>query len=190
LIPVKSSLCPGRLRFRKILFFAATTGCIDDFASGPGVLGSFDDVRRSHPPGDYGIALAVGYTCLDARWQAWQKVRDAGYAVPALVHPHAYVAGSAHVGEGAMLMAGALVDVRARIGDIAVVWPGACISHDSVIGHNCFVSPNATVCGYVALGPHSFVGAGAAIVDHCEVPPHARIKMLDRYTGARASGKS
>ena len=160
-------------------------GCIDDFASGSGVLGTFDEVQQSHPPGEYAIALAVGYTNLEARWQAWQKIRAAGYAVPALVHPRAYVAGSARVDAGAMLMAGALVDVRARIGEIAVVWPGACVSHDSAIGNNCFVSPNATICGYVELGEHSFVGAGAAVVDHCTVPAGTRVKMLSRYTGAK-----
>lgn len=158
-------------------------GCIDDFATGPGVLGSFDKVQRTHPAGEYGVALAVGYTRLDARWEAWQKIRAAGYATPALVHPRAYVARSAHVAAGSMLMAGALVDVRARIGEAAVLWPGACINHDSEVGNNCFVSPNATLCGYVKLGDHSFVGAGAAIVDHCEVPSQTRIKMLSRYTG-------
>jgi len=160
-------------------------GCIDDHASGPGVLGTFGEVLRSHPPGEYGIALAVGYSNLDGRWQAWQRIRAAGYATPALVHPRAYVARSAEVGAGAMVMAGAIVDVRARIGEAAVLWPGACINHDSSIGQNCFVSPNATVCGYVELGEHSFVGAGAAIVDHCAVPPRTRIKMSSSYTGAK-----
>lgn len=160
-------------------------GCIDDFASGAGVLGSFEEVRRSHAPGEYGIALAVGYANLAARWEAWQKLRAAGYAVPALVHPRAYVARSARLADGAMVMAGAVVDVRARIGEASVLWPGACISHDSVVGNNCFVSPNATLCGYVELGEHSFVGAGAAIVDHCAVPQGTRIKMLSRYTGEK-----
>jgi sugar O-acyltransferase (sialic acid O-acetyltransferase NeuD family) len=156
-------------------------GFIDDFSTGPGILGTLTEVQRSHPPADFGIALAVGYAQLDARWDAWQRLLAAGYAAPALVHPHAYVAKSARIGAGAMLMAGALIDVRAQVGDIAVVWPGACVSHDSFIGNNCFISPNATVCGYVELGANSFVGAGAAIVDHCKVPSGTRIKMLSRY---------
>lgn len=159
-------------------------GCIDDFSVGPDVLGTFEDVRKTHPPGDYGIAIAAGYSNLPARWEAWQRVKAAGYVAPALVHPRAYLARTAHVEAGAMLMATSTVDVRARIGEITVVWPGACISHDCLIGDNCFVSPNATVCGYVELGSNSFIGAGAAIVDHCKVPDASRIKMLTRYTGA------
>lgn len=160
-------------------------GYIDDFSSGPGILGTLSEVQKSHPPHDYRIALAVGYAQLDARWAAWRRVLAAGYSAPSLIHPRAYLAKSARIGPGTMLMAGALIDARARIGEIVVVWPGACISHDSSIGNNCFVSPNATVCGYVNLGANSFVGAGAAIVDHCDVPAGTWIKMLGRYVGAR-----
>ncbi|MDB5934859.1 MAG: hypothetical protein JWQ01_2203 [Massilia sp.] len=161
-------------------------GLIDDFSAGPRILGTLDAVRKTHPPQEYGIAFAVGYSQLAARWTAWQRVLAAGYAAPPLVHPRAYLARSASVGAGTMVMAGALVDVRATVGEIAVVWPGACISHDCVVGENTFISPNATLCGYVDLGAHSFVGAGAAIVDHCTVPPSTRIKMLTSYVGKRA----
>lgn len=161
-------------------------GFIDDFSPGPRILGTLDEVQKTHPPRDYGIAVAVGYSQLAARWTAWQRVVAAGYVAPALVHPRAYVARSASVGQGTLLMAGALVDVRAKIGEIAVVWPGACVSHDCVVGENCFISPNATLCGYVELGSHSFIGAGAAVVDHCVVPPSTRIKMLTRYIRTKA----
>lgn len=161
-------------------------GLIDDFSQDNKVLGTLDQVAQTHPPSEYHIALAIGYGNLAARWQVWQRVKSAGYSAPALMHPRAYVANSAALGEGVMVMAGAIVDVRARIGDTAVIWPGACINHDSVVGENCFVSPGAILCGYVTLGAHSFVGAGAAIVDHCSVAPHTRIKMLERHTGAGA----
>lgn len=161
-------------------------GFIDDFTQGAQIVGSLEEVRLSHPPGEYGVALAVGYNNMPARWEAWQRIRAAGYAAPALVHPRAYVAGSATVEDGAMLMAGSIVDVRARIGEIVVAWPGSCVNHDCVVGANCFISPNATLCGYVNLGAHSFVGAGAAIVDHCDVPPSTRIKMLSSFLKAPA----
>ena len=52
-------------------------GFIDDFA--PNVLGTFEQVCKSHPPQDYGMAIAIGYTHLEARWKVWNKVRAAGY---------------------------------------------------------------------------------------------------------------
>lgn len=155
---------------------------VDDVRSGPGVIGTLAQVARSHPPGEYGMVLAIGYSNLPGRWAAWQRVRELGYALPALIHPRAYVADSACVEEGAMIMAGAIVDVRAVIGEAAVLWPGACVNHDAAIGANAFVSPKATVCGFAEVGAHSFIGAGAAVVDHARVPEGSFVKMLGRWT--------
>jgi sugar O-acyltransferase (sialic acid O-acetyltransferase NeuD family) len=158
-------------------------GMVDDFNAGPGILGDFTAVTRTHPPSGYGIAMAIGYSNIPARWAAWERIRSAGYRAPALVHPRAYVADNARIGEGAMVMAGAIVDVRAEIGGLAVLWPGACINHDTKVGSNTFISPNATLCGFAQVGAHSFIGAGAVIVDHGQVPEASFIKMLARYTG-------
>jgi sugar O-acyltransferase (sialic acid O-acetyltransferase NeuD family) len=158
-------------------------GMVDDYNSGPGILGKSDSVVHSHPPSEYGVAMAIGYSNIPARWAAWEKIRSAGYRAPALIHPRAYVADTVRVGEGAMIMAGAIVDVRAEIGDLVVLWPGACVNHDVKIGPNVFISPNATLCGFSHVGAHSFIGAGAVIVDHGQVPETSFIKMLSRYTG-------
>jgi len=158
-------------------------GMIDDFNSGPGTLGCFDVVKAKFPPSEYAIAVAIGYSNISGRWQAWKRVRADGYQAPRLVHPRAYVADTAFLGEGCMIMAGAIVDVRAEVGALGVVWPGACINHDTKIGANTFVSPNATICGSVEIGPHTFVGAGASIADHSKVPASSFIKMLSAFRG-------
>jgi sugar O-acyltransferase (sialic acid O-acetyltransferase NeuD family) len=156
-------------------------GFIDDFERSPRVIGSFDETVRTTSPADSGIVLAVGYRDLAGRWTAWQRIRAAGFTLPSLVHPRAYVADSARVGEGCMVMAGAIVDVRVTLGDGVVVWPGACVNHDSVVGDNTFVSPNATICGHVQIGAHCFIGAGAAIADHRTVPERSFVRMLAMY---------
>lgn len=159
------------------------TGMVDDYHVGDGILGPLDAVARSHPPADYGFAMAIGYSNIPARWRAWERVRSLGYRAPALIHPRAYVADSALLGAGVMIMAGAIVDTSAEVGDLAVVWPGACVNHDVVVGRNTFIAPNATVCGFARIGPHSFIGAGSVIVDHGNVPEASFVKMLTRYTG-------
>ena len=156
-------------------------GFIDDFEPSSDALGDFEQVVRTHPPTDCGVVLAIGYTDLRGRWDAWKRVRAAGYRLPALVHPRSYVADSARVADGCMVMAGSIVDVRAVLGEGAVVWPGACINHDSVIGDNTFISPNAVVCGHARVGAHCFIGAGAAIADRREVPDSTFVKMLTAY---------
>lgn len=162
-------------------------GLVDDFNTGDGIIGTTDSIRRSHPPDQFGIAIAIGYKHLPARWQAWQRLRQAGYAAPTLVHPRAYVAADARIGAGSMVMAGALVDVRAQLDEIVVAWPGACINHDAVIGDNSFLSPHVTVCGHARIGHSCFIGAAAAIVDHALVPGNTFLPMSGRWT-TRADG--
>ena len=160
-------------------------GMIDDTRSGEDLLGSFEEVTRSHPPKDFGIALAIGYNNFPGRWIAWQRIRAVGYDAPVLIHPRAYVADSAKIEQGTMIMAGATIDVRAKIGAACVIWPGVCVSHDTSVGANCFISPNATVCGFVNIGESTFVGAAASIADGCEVPASSFIKMHSLYKEGR-----
>ncbi len=157
-------------------------GMVDDFDVGPGVLGNLESVAEAFPPGGYGMAVAIGYANISARWEAAMKVRALGYSTPALIHPRAYVADTAEIGEGCFVMAGATVDVRARLGELVVVWPGACINHDVRIGANSFVSPSATICGFASVGANSFIGAGTVIADRAAVPPASFLKMQTRFT--------
>ncbi len=160
-------------------------GFIDDSYQGPDVIGTFADVRASRPATEYACANAVGYSDLSARRAVTTRIQDAGYALPALVHPRAYVSSASSVGPGAFVMAGALVDCRVTIGGSVVVWPGVCVSHDCRIGANTFLSPNCTICGDCLVGEDCFVGAGAVIASHATVPDRARIKALERYVTHR-----
>ncbi len=152
-------------------------GFIDDLHPGnAGVIGAFDAACRSHAPAAHAVALAVGYRHFAAREELFAKVRGAGYALPALVHPEAYVHRSAEVAAGAVVMARAIADRGARLGESCVLWPGANVSHDSSIGGNSFLSPGAVVCGFAKVGRNCFIGAGAVIADHCSVPDGAFVK--------------
>jgi sugar O-acyltransferase (sialic acid O-acetyltransferase NeuD family) len=152
-------------------------GFIDDVhPDRDGVIGDFASACVSHAPAAHAIAIAVGYRHLEARRALAARVRAAGYALPALVHPEAYVHRSAAVGAGAMVMARAIADRAARLGEATVLWPGANVSHDAAIGANTFLSPGATVCGFAVVGAGCFIGAGAVIADHRTVPDGAFVK--------------
>jgi acetyltransferase-like isoleucine patch superfamily enzyme len=162
-------------------------GLIDDMEQGAGILGAFEDVRDSHPPDHYLMALAVGYKDLAARWLLYEKIQGAGYQLPALIHPNADLHASVKVGDGCLVMTGALIDVNAGLKPLSVIWPGVVISHDSNVGLNTFISPNATVCGFSKVGKHCFVGAGAVVTDHVIVPDNSFIRAGGVFHGRSAS---
>lgn len=155
----------------------AFAGFVDDVEPGnPGVVGSFESACASHPSAEHGLVMAIGYKHLEARARILAAARKAGYRFPALVHPAAHVHPTAHVGEGAIVMARAIVDVRARLGEACVLWQGVNVSHDSAIGDNTFLSPGAIVCGLAKVGANCFLGAGSVITDHRTVPDGSFVK--------------
>ncbi|MHB0977131.1 MAG: PglD-related sugar-binding protein [Candidatus Aquicultorales bacterium] len=160
-------------------------GYIDDRNTGDGILGPYDEVSRSYPSGLCEIAMGIGYLDLSARWSVYQQVLSDGYELPALIHPNAYVRDREEVGRGAIVMAGAAVDVYAKVEELVVLWPGAVINHDSCVGANTFVSPNATVCGFTDIGRDCFIGAGATIVDRVWLPAGSFVKAGSVYSSNR-----
>ena len=164
----------------------AFAGFIDDkHPSGPDVLGNFDAVAKSHPAAAFGCVNAVGYNDLAARQRVTDRIRAAGYAMPALVHPRAIIGRDSRVDDGSMIMAGTVVDCRVTLEACVVAWPGVVVAHDTTIGANTFLSPNCTVCGCCDVGRDCFVGAGAVIVDHATVAGGTRIKALERFVPVR-----
>jgi acetyltransferase-like isoleucine patch superfamily enzyme len=159
-------------------------GYIDDLGpSSAEVLGTFEQVRPRYAAAAYGIVIGVGYRDLPARWRVFERVASAGYAMPALVHPEAYLHSADCVGAGSVVMARAIVDARAAVGRACVLWPGANVSHDSTVGDNSFLSPNSTVCGFVTVGRDCFLGAGAVVADHRTVPAGTTIKAGEVWSG-------
>jgi len=157
-------------------------GFIDDFATGPDIVGTYVDAQRLCPPtSGVGIVIAIGYEHIPARWSVFERVTSDGYAVPALIHPTAIVHSGVSVGNGAIVMAGANVDAFSEIGSLAVLWPGVIVSHDSVVGSNSFLSPGAIVCGFVTIGSGCFIGAGAVVADHRSVPAGSFVKAAGLY---------
>jgi sugar O-acyltransferase (sialic acid O-acetyltransferase NeuD family) len=96
-----------------------------------------------------------------------QKVFDllcaAGFALPTLVHPRAFVEPSAFIEEGVQVLAMAYVGSDARVGFGSVLNVGAIASHDVILERLNNLSPGATLAGGVHLGAYTQVGMNASI---------------------------
>ncbi|HEV8097060.1 MAG TPA: hypothetical protein VGP71_15125 [Burkholderiales bacterium] len=145
-------------------------GFIDDGHTGAGILGPYSEVLRTHPRAVHGIAIGIGYKDLPARRSALERIEGDGWQLPPLVHPRAWVRDLSAIGAGAVIMAGACVELNASVGAACVLWSNVVVSHDARVDANTFLSPGVTVCGFARVGRDCFVGAGAVIVDRCSVP--------------------
>ena len=141
-------------------------GFIDDNASlrGSSVLGlpvfSADEWLRSHAHG--GVALGVGTNV--AREQIAMRVKHNRCTLLAVVHPGAFVARSARIGEGAAIMPGAVLNPDCQIGEGAIINSGAIVEHDAQIGPYVHLSPNSTAGGGAQIAAYAHIGMGASVL--------------------------
>lgn len=122
------------------------------------------------------IAIGVGSTrAAETRRALFNRYEGAGFTFATVLHPSAIVADDVMLGDGAQIMAGAVIQPGARIGRNAVINTGATIDHDSIIGDHSFVGPGATISGIVEIGSACHIGAGATIIERRRIGDHATI---------------
>ena len=80
------------------------------------------------------------------------------------VHPSAIMSPSANVGDGTVVMQGAIVQACAEIGKHCIVNTGASVDHECVLEDYVHVSPHSTLCGNVHVGEGSWIGAGTTVI--------------------------
>lgn len=80
------------------------------------------------------------------------------------VHPMAWVAPTARLGEGTVVFAGAIIQPDTVIGRHVIVNTGASIDHDCVIGDFVHIAPGARMAGGVTVGEGAFIGIGAVVI--------------------------
>lgn len=98
-----------------------------------------------------------------ARQRVFDLLEAASFALPALIHPRAFVETSARVEDGVQVLAMAYIGSDARLGFGSLVNAGAIVSHDVSLGRVTNLSPGAALAGGVKLGDFSQVGMNATI---------------------------
>jgi sugar O-acyltransferase (sialic acid O-acetyltransferase NeuD family) len=140
---------------------------LDENATSSTVLG-IPVLRTSIlPDPEAAVIVAIGDN--SARERAAARYRRFGAAV----HPSAVIGRDARVGDGSVVMAGAVVNTGTRIGDHCIVNTRAAIDHDCVLEDFASVAPGATLGGGVHLGRGSVISLGASVIHGCRVGDHA-----------------
>lgn len=128
---------------------------LDDAAKGSDVIGKCCDYIAKRD--EYKVAVAA-FGNNNTRLYWTDKLLEAGYEVPAIVHPSAVVSPSAVLESGCFVMQRAVVNTHTKIGRACLINSGAVVDHDSVIGY----------------GAH--VGLGSIVKSNCTILPMKRVE--------------
>jgi UDP-perosamine 4-acetyltransferase len=138
-----------------------------------------------------GVAHAFGDS--SARRAAFDRLLDAGFELPPIVHASAVVSPWAELGRGAQVLAGALINAGAQIGDDAIVNTGAIVEHDCRVEAHAHIAPGAKLAGLATVGEGAHVGIGAVVIEGVHVGKGAlvgagAVVIRDVPDGARVAG--
>ena len=85
------------------------------------------------------------------------------------IHPSAYIAPSASIGNGNLICPHAAIHTHAEVHDGTIINTGAVIEHDNVIGDYAQISPNVSLAGCVRVEDLAFVSTGASVIPHITI---------------------
>lgn len=86
-----------------------------------------------------------------------------------LIHPNAVVGNDVEIGNGSIVMAGAVINPGSRLGKGVIVNTSSSIDHDCIIGDFVHVAVGAHLAGSVTVGDNSWIGAGAVVNNNLHI---------------------
>ena len=110
------------------------------------------------------------------RIRLFDLAKKANFVLPSIISPLAYVSKHATIGQGVVVMNGALINANANIGDNCIINTKALIEHDAIIESHCHISTRATINGHVKVEKNSFVGSGVTTNNSITIKKDSFIK--------------
>lgn len=128
------------------------------------VLGD-DQLLDEYPTDAVRLVNGIGSTGLPVgRRGIFERFTARGFGFATVVHPSAVIASDAELGEGAQVMAGAVLQPGCRIGANVIINTRASVDHDCIIGDHTHIAPGVTLSGGVSIGAGCHVGTGATVI--------------------------
>jgi sugar O-acyltransferase (sialic acid O-acetyltransferase NeuD family) len=97
------------------------------------------------------------------RINLYQQAKRLGFQLPPIIAPTAYVSRHANIGEGTIVMHGAIVHAGAKVGNNCIINSQALIEHNAIVEDHCHISTGAILNGSVIVREGSFVGSGCVV---------------------------
>ena len=117
----------------------------------PAILNQFDSA-----------IVAIGHAHTRLHWI--NQLQTAGYHMPVLIHPTAWVSPSAELAAASVVFAQAVVQAQASIGRGVILNTSCSVDHDTKLSDAVHICPGAHIAGEVKVGACSWIGIGASVI--------------------------
>ncbi|WP_026789540.1 acetyltransferase [Pleomorphomonas oryzae] len=124
------------------------------------------EVVRAFAPDTHRVIMAMGYNNLNrTRETLFERLKAAGYGIETYIHPDARIYTNQALGEGSVVLPGAVIEPHARVGANTMVWSNVTLAHHSSVGDHCWVAAGTAVSGQAKVLRNTFLGVSCTVVN-------------------------
>ena len=117
----------------------------------------------TYSPEDGDLFVAIGNA------EIRKRIMDKLGTCISLIHPNAVIAEEVEIGEGTVIMAGAVINPGTKIGRGCIINTCSSVDHDCNINDYVHVSVGAHICGTVVIGESTWVGTGVTVSNNIQI---------------------
>ena len=140
------------------------------------IIGNDSDLSNLVKKYKYALITVGQIRSPSLRVKLFNLANEAGFILPSIISPNAYVSQHTSIGNGVVVMHNALVNANAVIGDNCIINSKVLIEHDCQIFDHCHISTNATINGGVVVKSGCFVGSGSITKESITIQKNSFIK--------------
>jgi UDP-N-acetylbacillosamine N-acetyltransferase len=120
---------------------------------------TFDDIKENR---DFHIAFGVGDNQIRAK--LYEKAKENGFFIPALIHPSSIISPSVKIEEGTVVMPNVVVNAKAIIGKCVILNSSCVVEHECKIEDFVHISPKVALAGDIKVGEFTHIGIGSSVI--------------------------
>jgi sugar O-acyltransferase (sialic acid O-acetyltransferase NeuD family) len=125
---------------------------------------AFEEAPRLFKPSAFDVLLGVGYhECNHLRRRTHGKVEAAGYRCASYRSSRAWIAASATIGEGSIILDHVSIEPKATIGCNTMLWSHTVVGHHAQVGNHVWAAAGSVIGGGAKLGDGCFLGLSASV---------------------------
>lgn len=129
------------------------------------ISGTDDELKKLRDDGIENACIAVGSIGnIGIRKKIFERVKNAGMKLPAIIDPSARIAQDVAIAEGVFVGKHVVVNTSSRIGACAIINTSVTVEHDCAVGAFVHIASGAVLCGNVTIGFASHIGAGTTVI--------------------------
>lgn len=112
------------------------------------------------------VIMAMGYNDLNRnRERMLATLKSKGFRIETYVHPEAKIFSRNFLGEGCVILPGAIIEPHAKVGANSMIWCNTTLAHHSEVRENCWIASGAVISGQAVVGRNTFLGVNATVVN-------------------------